>query len=223
MNEKNKDSLAESGCAQCIKMGLGKCGRGTLRMPEKGLQDGTILFFVFNKYFGCAAHGIFSCSSWDLVPWPGTELGPLRWEHGVLATGPPGTPLEFCFRLSGMNVYPDSMAHRYSAKSRLLPVSQVQRSLTKRELGLREPRRPSPGPELEETGFPVHLCSEKLRCPNTCRAASPAALFLFFFLGKWSIKQKTLIISILVEKLHTHARGTFEFCRQYLSKNTILK
>ena len=45
--EKNKDSLAESGCVQCIKMGLGKRGRGTLRMPEKGLQDGTIFFFLF--------------------------------------------------------------------------------------------------------------------------------------------------------------------------------
>ena len=76
-----------------------------------------------------------------------------------------------------------------------------------------------------DRGFPVHLCSKKLRCPNTCRTASSAALFLafFFFLGKWSIKQKTLIISILVEKLHTHALGTFEFCRQYLSKNTIFK
>ena len=27
---------------------------------------------------------------WDLVPWLGIEPGPLRWEQGVLATGPPG-------------------------------------------------------------------------------------------------------------------------------------
>ena len=68
MNEKNKDSLAESGCVRCIKMDLGKRGRGTLRMPEKGLQDGTILFLYISIYFGCATHGLFSLSMWDLVP-----------------------------------------------------------------------------------------------------------------------------------------------------------
>ena len=36
------------------------------------------------------ACGSFSCGLWDLVPWPGREPGPLPWEHGVLATGPPG-------------------------------------------------------------------------------------------------------------------------------------
>ena len=75
MNEKNKDSLAESGCVRCIKMDLGKRGRGTLRMPEKGLQDGTILFLYISIYFGCATHGLFSLSMWDLVPWLGTESG----------------------------------------------------------------------------------------------------------------------------------------------------
>lgn len=68
MNEKNKDSLAESGCVRCIKMDLGKHGRGTLRMPEKSLQDGTILFLYTSIYFGCAAHGIFSHGMWDPVP-----------------------------------------------------------------------------------------------------------------------------------------------------------
>ena len=33
----------------------------------------------------------FSYSVWDLVPWPGsTNLGPLHWECGILAAGPPG-------------------------------------------------------------------------------------------------------------------------------------
>ena len=32
----------------------------------------------------------FCCGPWDLVPWPGLNPGPLPWEHGVLATGPPG-------------------------------------------------------------------------------------------------------------------------------------
>ena len=33
--------------------------------------------------------GVFNCSTWDLVPRPGIEPGPLHWERGVLATGPP--------------------------------------------------------------------------------------------------------------------------------------
>ena len=67
--------LAESSCVRCIKMDVGKHGRGTFRMPEKGLQDGTILFLYLSIYFGCATHGLFSLSMWDLVPWLGTESG----------------------------------------------------------------------------------------------------------------------------------------------------
>ena len=36
-----------------------------------------------------------SCSMWDLVPWPGIEPRPLRWEQGVLATGPRGKSPKF--------------------------------------------------------------------------------------------------------------------------------
>jgi len=38
-----------------------------------------------------------SCNMWDLVPGAGIEPGggPLRWEGGALATGPPGkSPLQ---------------------------------------------------------------------------------------------------------------------------------
>ena len=31
-------------------------------------------------------HGTFSCSMWDLVPWPGVEPGPSALGVGVLAT-----------------------------------------------------------------------------------------------------------------------------------------
>ena len=31
-----------------------------------------------------------SCGMWDLVPCPGIKPGPLHWECGLLATGPPG-------------------------------------------------------------------------------------------------------------------------------------
>ena len=34
-----------------------------------------------------------SCGIWDLVPWPGSNPGPLHWEHRVLTTGPPGKSL----------------------------------------------------------------------------------------------------------------------------------
>ena len=33
-----------------------------------------------------------SCSMWDLFPDQGCNPGPLHWEHGILATGPPGKP-----------------------------------------------------------------------------------------------------------------------------------
>ena len=36
------------------------------------------------------ACGIFRCSMWDLVPWPGIEPRSLALEHEVLATGQPG-------------------------------------------------------------------------------------------------------------------------------------
>ena len=39
----------------------------------------------------CVAGSGLSCSRRVLVPWPGTDTGPLRWEHTVLATGAPGT------------------------------------------------------------------------------------------------------------------------------------
>ena len=42
------------------------------------------------KRLSTAGHGgFFSCSMWDLIPWPGMEPGPLCWELRILATGPP--------------------------------------------------------------------------------------------------------------------------------------
>ena len=36
-----------------------------------------------------------SCGMWGLVPQPGIEPGPLHWEQGVLAIGPPGKSPKF--------------------------------------------------------------------------------------------------------------------------------
>ena len=41
--------------------------------------------------------GSLSSSTQDLGPLPRIEPGPLCWEHVVLAAGPPGESLEFCF------------------------------------------------------------------------------------------------------------------------------
>ena len=48
----------------------------------------------------CCGMRVFSCSMWDLVPWPGSNPGPVHGEHRVLAPGPPGksqTPYGFCW------------------------------------------------------------------------------------------------------------------------------
>ena len=40
------------------------------------------------------------CSMWDLVPCQGLNPGPLHWELGVLATGPPGKSHSLFFKYS---------------------------------------------------------------------------------------------------------------------------
>ena len=37
----------------------------------------------------CCDMRTFSCNTWDLVPDQGSNLGPLHWDHRVLASGPP--------------------------------------------------------------------------------------------------------------------------------------
>ena len=53
------------------------------------LHVGSLIFVAACRIFHCSMQTL-SCSMWDLVPWPGIEPGPLHWECGVLATGPPG-------------------------------------------------------------------------------------------------------------------------------------
>ena len=49
----------------------------------------TGVFVFFNLVVLGSSYG-----TWDLVPDQGLNPGPLRWEHGVLATGPPGKSQE---------------------------------------------------------------------------------------------------------------------------------
>ena len=63
------------------------------------------LFFIWLCSVLVAAHGLFdlchsmwdllSCGMWDVFPEQGLNLGHLHWDHGVLATGPPGKSLSF--------------------------------------------------------------------------------------------------------------------------------
>ena len=50
-----------------------------------------LLFHLF--IWLCRVSGVarwmFCCGIWNLVTWLGIEPGPLHWEHGILATGPP--------------------------------------------------------------------------------------------------------------------------------------
>ena len=48
--------------------------------------------FIWLYQILVATCGIFSCSMWDLFPWPGMEPSPLHWKHIVLGNGPPGKP-----------------------------------------------------------------------------------------------------------------------------------
>ena len=54
-------------------------------------HTGSSIFVVAcGTFFLVAACKIFSCGMWDLIPEKGLNLGPLHWELGVLAPGPPG-------------------------------------------------------------------------------------------------------------------------------------
>ena len=51
---------------------------------------------------------VFSCSMWDLDPWPGSNSGPVHWVCGVLATGPPGNTLRFLLNQTNFDSKPSS-------------------------------------------------------------------------------------------------------------------
>ena len=48
-----------------------------------------VLYLQCAGSFSVVAGKLFSWSMWDLVPWPGIKLHPLRWKRIVRATGPP--------------------------------------------------------------------------------------------------------------------------------------
>ena len=78
----------------------------------RNLRGGLTLQFFFNIYLFIwlccvlvvargifvAECAIFSCGTWDLVPWPGIEPGPPALGARVLTTGPPGKSLKVLFQ-----------------------------------------------------------------------------------------------------------------------------
>ena len=55
-------------------------------------HDCSLSLFLKKILFVYLAVPGLSCSMWDLAPWPGIELQPLHWEHGVLAIDHQGSP-----------------------------------------------------------------------------------------------------------------------------------
>ena len=87
------------------------------------IPDLTLRFYIFRDLV--LALGILqtlSWSTWDLVPWPGNEMRPLHWEHGVLATATLGScPLPPPFSFDGLGVfYWLTLPHHYSKLMTLL-------------------------------------------------------------------------------------------------------
>ena len=82
-----------------------------------------------------AAWGICSRSMWDLVPRPETEPGPLHWERGVLATGPPGSPSSTVFdnshkRRKETRVRPHCMSWHWLSPLQCQSLSRVRLFVT---------------------------------------------------------------------------------------------
>ena len=63
------------------------------------------LFFKKILFVYLAVPGL-SCSMWDLAPWPGIELQPLHWEHGVLAIDHQGSICTLLLKLTIPYRYP---------------------------------------------------------------------------------------------------------------------
>ena len=82
-------------------------GPGRSHIKKKQKKTTFIYLFIWPRWVLVAAHGIFIAALGSLVaacgiwfPDQGPNLGPLPWEHGVLATGPPGKSLRPLFLIS---------------------------------------------------------------------------------------------------------------------------
>ena len=69
------------------------------------------VFVVACRFFSCGMCTL-SCGTWHLVTRPGIKAGPLHWECGVLATGPPGKSLSGVPSVSVCFSYMDLVSYR---------------------------------------------------------------------------------------------------------------
>ena len=98
----------------------------TLALLRRTFQVKLWYCFFFKKkkslFIYLAALGLsfgmlgLTCGTWDIVLWPEMNLGPLHWEHRILATGPPEkshaviflTSLLYCL-ISSLSFNPQSI------------------------------------------------------------------------------------------------------------------
>ena len=66
-----------------------------------------------------------SCRMRDLVPQPGLNLGPLHWEHRVLATGPPAKSLHI-FNFTEFHLLVTLDPHLFSFPFSSLSISVIE-------------------------------------------------------------------------------------------------
>ena len=113
---------------------LSWCYKGW-RLQRMLRWDESTFFSIYS--FGCArsqvqyagslifitARGIFSCmntltfGTWNPVPWPGMEPGPLHWECGALATAPPRSPKDYPELLGRVPFHYESAVQEESSKT----------------------------------------------------------------------------------------------------------
>ena len=110
-------------------------GRGTFLRWGGENGDVTGIFLKKKKFIYLAVLGLscsmqtLSCSKWDLVPCSGIRLGPLLWEHRVLAIWPPGKSLTFSSCVWA-HILRKFLRHRKESASSNFALSTVWHSLS---------------------------------------------------------------------------------------------
>ena len=91
---RGRGSLAGATDFPCVLLNLGFVFRADFggASVQADILHLLLIFFFFLSFL------VVQCNTWDLSLWPGIDPSPLHWEHGVLATGPPGKSLSTSLR-----------------------------------------------------------------------------------------------------------------------------
>lgn len=71
-------------------------------------------YSTWNLHSSLQHTGTFSCGMWNLVSDQGSKPGPLHWELGVLATGPPGKSCSVFFLFFSFSVDDNCVLHYFT-------------------------------------------------------------------------------------------------------------